>query len=157
MADAEQGEVEQGVLPSGQHRGKTVDAVWAEDPQYVWFLSQRGLTHVQLLRYDTRIVFNSFWVGEQFRLKSRASEKELSGDTDRFYLVVPRAPQKVVHIQNLRTNTQTSYSCRTSGTSDNGTGVRTGPAWGPALMPREKTLLHVEELVVQRKQNKPPA
>jgi hypothetical protein len=39
------------VLQSGQHRGKTVDAVWAEDPQYVWFLSQRGLTHVQLLRY----------------------------------------------------------------------------------------------------------
>jgi hypothetical protein len=51
MADAELGEAEQGVIPSGQHRGKTVDAVWAEDPQYVWFLSQRGLTHVQLLRY----------------------------------------------------------------------------------------------------------
>jgi hypothetical protein len=49
MADAE--DAEQAVLPSGQHRGKTVDAVWAEDPQYVWFLSQRGLTHVQLLRY----------------------------------------------------------------------------------------------------------
>jgi len=44
MADAELGEAEQGVLPSGQHRGKTVDAVWAEDPQYVWFLSQRSLT-----------------------------------------------------------------------------------------------------------------
>ncbi len=39
------------IIPSGQHRGKTVDAVWAEDPQYVWFLSQRGLTHVQVLRY----------------------------------------------------------------------------------------------------------
>jgi hypothetical protein len=39
------------VIPSGQHRGKTVDAVWAEDPQYVWFLSQRNLTHVQVLRY----------------------------------------------------------------------------------------------------------
>jgi hypothetical protein len=51
MADTEQGEAEQGVIPSGQHRGKTVDAVWAEDPQYVWFLSQRGLTHVQVLRY----------------------------------------------------------------------------------------------------------
>jgi hypothetical protein len=23
----------------------------AEDPQYVWFLSQRGLTHVQLLKF----------------------------------------------------------------------------------------------------------
>ena len=45
---------EQGVIPSGQHRGKTVDAVWAEDPQYVWFLSQRNLTHVQLLRYKDR-------------------------------------------------------------------------------------------------------
>jgi hypothetical protein len=30
------------IIPSGQHRGKTVDAVWAEDPQYVWFLSGRG-------------------------------------------------------------------------------------------------------------------
>ena len=39
------------MIPSGQHRCKTVDAVWAEDPQYVWFLSQRGLTHVQKLRY----------------------------------------------------------------------------------------------------------
>jgi hypothetical protein len=39
------------VIPSGQHRGKTVDAVWAEDPQYVWFLSQRGLPHVQLLKF----------------------------------------------------------------------------------------------------------
>jgi len=46
MADAEQS-----VLPSGKHMGKTLDTVWAEDPQYVWFLSQRGLTHVQLLRY----------------------------------------------------------------------------------------------------------
>jgi hypothetical protein len=40
------------IIPSGQHGGKTVDAVWAEDPQYVWFLSGRGLTHVQLLRYQ---------------------------------------------------------------------------------------------------------
>ena len=46
MADAEEA-----VIPSGQHHGKTVDAVWAADPQYVWFLSQRNLTHVQLLRY----------------------------------------------------------------------------------------------------------
>jgi hypothetical protein len=51
MADAEQGEAEQGVLPSGQHRGKTVDAVWVEDRQYVWFLSGRGLTQVQLLKF----------------------------------------------------------------------------------------------------------
>jgi hypothetical protein len=36
------------MMPTGQHSCKTVDAVWAE---YVWFLSQRGLTHVQLLRY----------------------------------------------------------------------------------------------------------
>jgi hypothetical protein len=28
-----------------------VDAVWAEDPQYVWFLSGRGLTQVQLLKF----------------------------------------------------------------------------------------------------------
>jgi hypothetical protein len=40
------------VIPHGQHRGKSVDAIWAEDPQYVWFLSQRGLTNVQLLRYQ---------------------------------------------------------------------------------------------------------
>jgi hypothetical protein len=46
MADAEEA-----VIPSGQHCGKSVDTVWTEDPQYVWFLSQRGLTHVQLLRY----------------------------------------------------------------------------------------------------------
>ena len=39
------------VLPSGQHSGQSVDAVWASDPQYVWFLSQRNFTHVQLLRY----------------------------------------------------------------------------------------------------------
>ena len=39
------------VLASGQHSGQSVDAVWAADPQYVWFLSQRNLTHVQLLRY----------------------------------------------------------------------------------------------------------
>ena len=39
------------VLPSGQHSGQSVDAVWAADPQYVWFLSQRNLTHVQILRY----------------------------------------------------------------------------------------------------------
>jgi hypothetical protein len=38
-------------LPSGMHMGKTVDAVWAEDAQYVWFLSQRGLTFAQQLRY----------------------------------------------------------------------------------------------------------
>ena len=44
-------DTEPGVIPSGQHRGKTVDAVWAEDPQYVWFLSQRSLNHVQCLRY----------------------------------------------------------------------------------------------------------
>jgi len=50
-AVASMADTEQGVIPSGQHRGKTVDAVWAEDPQYVWFLSQRGLTHVQRLRY----------------------------------------------------------------------------------------------------------
>ena len=37
------------VLPSGQYSGQSVDAVWAADPQYVWFLSQRNLTHVQLL------------------------------------------------------------------------------------------------------------
>jgi hypothetical protein len=52
MADAEDAEeAVQRIIPSGQHRGKSVDAVWAEDRQYVWFLSQRGLTHVQLLRY----------------------------------------------------------------------------------------------------------
>jgi len=38
-------------LPSGLHMGKTVDEVWAEDAQYVWFLSQRGLTFTQKLRY----------------------------------------------------------------------------------------------------------
>jgi len=39
------------VLLSGQYSGQSVDAVWAADPQYVWFLSQRNLTHVQILRY----------------------------------------------------------------------------------------------------------
>jgi len=38
-------------LPSGLHVGKTVDEVWAEDAQYVWFLSQRMLTFAQQLRY----------------------------------------------------------------------------------------------------------
>jgi len=38
-------------IPSGLHMGKTVDAVWAEDAQYVWFLSQRHLTLAQQLRY----------------------------------------------------------------------------------------------------------
>ena len=38
-AVASMADTEQGVIPSGQHRGKTVDAVWAEDPQYVWFMN----------------------------------------------------------------------------------------------------------------------
>jgi hypothetical protein len=38
-------------VPSGKYSGQSVEAVWAVDPQYVWFLSQRNLTHVQLLRY----------------------------------------------------------------------------------------------------------
>jgi len=44
-------DTEQGVLPSGKYSGKTVDTVWAEDPKYVWFLSQRKLTPKELRRY----------------------------------------------------------------------------------------------------------
>jgi hypothetical protein len=38
-------------LSEGKYTGKTVDEIMQIDPQYVWFLSQRNLTLVQLLRY----------------------------------------------------------------------------------------------------------
>ena len=38
-------------LSEGKYAGKTVDEIWQTDPAYVWFLSQRSLTLVQLLRY----------------------------------------------------------------------------------------------------------
>ena len=38
-------------LSKGKYSGKTVDEIMKIDPQYVWFLSQRNLTLVQVLRY----------------------------------------------------------------------------------------------------------
>ena len=38
-------------LSEGKFTGKTVDEIMQIDPTYVWFLSQRHLTHVQLLKY----------------------------------------------------------------------------------------------------------
>jgi hypothetical protein len=51
MAAASEPQAPPQCIPSGKHSGQSVDTVWAVDPQYVWFLSQRNLTHVQLLRY----------------------------------------------------------------------------------------------------------
>ena len=38
-------------LSEGKHTGKTVDEIMQTDEPYVWFLSQRNLTYVQLLKY----------------------------------------------------------------------------------------------------------
>jgi hypothetical protein len=38
-------------MPTGKYSGQTVDDIWQVDQQYVWFLSQRSLNHVQCLRY----------------------------------------------------------------------------------------------------------
>ena len=38
-------------LSEGKYTGKTVDEIMQTDQPYVWFLSQRNLTHVQLLKY----------------------------------------------------------------------------------------------------------
>jgi len=38
-------------LSEGKYTGKTVDEIMQTDQPYVWFLSQRNLTHVQLPRY----------------------------------------------------------------------------------------------------------
>jgi hypothetical protein len=75
------------IIPSGQHRGKTVDAVWAEDPQYVWFLSQLGLTHVQLLRYKA-----FFEACGQVPGKSKIVERALEL-TEGLSMPAPRAHQ----------------------------------------------------------------
>jgi hypothetical protein len=40
-------------LPTGKYSGKSVDEVMQVDQQYVWFLSQRNLTHVQLLKFKS--------------------------------------------------------------------------------------------------------
>jgi hypothetical protein len=38
-------------LSEGKYTGKTVDEIMQTDEPYVWFLSQRNLTYVQLLKY----------------------------------------------------------------------------------------------------------
>jgi hypothetical protein len=38
-------------LSQGKFTGKTVDEIMVLDPTYVWFLSQRHLTHVEMLKY----------------------------------------------------------------------------------------------------------
>ena len=43
--------VPEDTIPTGKYSGQTVDDVWQVDQQYVWFLSQRSLNHVQCLRY----------------------------------------------------------------------------------------------------------
>jgi hypothetical protein len=40
-------------LQTGKYSGKSVDEVMQVDQQYVWFLSQRNLTHVQLLKFKS--------------------------------------------------------------------------------------------------------
>ena len=40
------------VMPEGKYTGKRLQEIWSDDPQYVWFLSQRQLTLVEKLKYQ---------------------------------------------------------------------------------------------------------
>jgi hypothetical protein len=51
MATAAEAQTPPQTLPTGKHSCRSVDEVLQVDPQYVWFLSQRNLTHVHLLQY----------------------------------------------------------------------------------------------------------
>ena len=42
--------VPEDTIPTGKYSGQTVDDIWQVDQQYVWFLSQRSLNHVQCTR-----------------------------------------------------------------------------------------------------------